>query len=85
VYNLGLVSEDLRSETTDFTAEINRRSPKKSARNSPTADPPENKQPNQMQIPKTTTIKWNQFKFEKLLEVQGDRIDNSESNALLRI
>jgi hypothetical protein len=68
VYNLGLVSEDLRSETTDFTAEINRRSPQKSARNSAGNQPQiprKNKQTNQMQIPTTTTIKWKQFKFEK--------------------
>jgi len=58
-----------------------------------TADPPENKQTNQqqilggnqMQIHKMTTIKWNQLEFIIFLEVQGDRIDNSESNPLLRI
>jgi hypothetical protein len=58
-----------------------------------TADPPENKQTNQPQIPggiqmqihKMTTIKWNQLELIFFLEVQGDRIDNSESNPLLRI
>jgi len=60
--------------------EIKRRSPGNKQTNQPQIPGG-----NQMQIPKTSTIKWHQLELIFFLEVQDDRIDNSESNALLRI
>jgi hypothetical protein len=64
--------------------------PQKSARNSAGNEPqiPRkiiNKTNKSTTDPQTTTIKWNQLSLIFFLEAQGDRIDNSESNALLRI